>query len=217
MAREFAFAKQLKISQAQQYMLIAVLMAGIVVGVSVGMMVKMISGIDFSANVIAKEEESVAKYEKMLENVSILRNKIVDGLANDAALKSVAREKETALQVIPDALPAYKNEEALLASLNKIFQVSDWEPENIQPTGEESEYGIDGMRSIGVSMAIETDAATVMRVLDNINRSIREFDINQAKIEWSGSDSLSFRAQATAYYTDPSALVEKNTTMRRDN
>lgn len=214
--KEVAIGKRLKISQAQEYMILAVLAAAAIVGAAVSLSIKMISGINFSAKVIAEEEKSVAKYEAMVKNVNTLRDSIVGELAEDEALKSVAGEGGTALQVIPDALPAYKNEEALLASLNKIFKVSNWEPENIQPSGAASEYGIEGMDSIGVSLTIEANAETVTTVLNNINRSIREFDINQAKIEWNGTDSLSVKASATAYYTTPAALEETTIKMKRE-
>lgn len=47
-----------------------------------------------------------------------------------------------------------------------------------------------------------------MNTLSNIERSIREFNIERATIEWGGDESLILQAQATAYYMG-SSKVEK--------
>ena len=63
---------------------------------------------------------------------------------------------------------------------------------------------------MGVSLSVEADASFTKKVLDNIERSIREFDISKATIEWSGDNTLSLRAQAVAYYMDRTNFVESN-------
>lgn len=123
----------------------------------------------------------------------------------------------SALRVIPDALPAYKNEEALLASLNKLFLLSDWEPETLSPSGNTESAGFgQNLNAISVSLSVESSSDTTMRVLSNIERSIREFDIKRATIEWGGSDSLVLNAQATAYYTDASTISESPKVIKVD-
>ncbi len=123
----------------------------------------------------------------------------------------------SALRVIPDALPAFKNEEALLASLNKLFLDSGWQPESLSPGGDSSRMEtleiLPGLNALGVSLSVEADASVTKKVLDNIERSIREFDISKATIEWSGDNTLSLRAQAVAYYMDRTNFVESNTTI----
>ena len=123
----------------------------------------------------------------------------------------------SALRIIPDALPSYKNEEALLASLNKLFILSDWEPENLSPSGntESASFG-QNLNAISVALSVESSSDTTMRVLNNIERSIREFDIKRATIEWGGSDSLVLNAQATAYYTDVSTISESPKVIKVD-
>lgn len=126
----------------------------------------------------------------------------------------------SALRLIPDALPSRGNDEALLSSLNKIFQISDWPPESLSPTGSSSENGMDGLNSIMVNLSMQTDAEVVYRVLDNVEHSIREFNIERATIE-SGYDSegkptLDLRANAAAYWIDPVELNEKTKTIPVD-
>lgn len=121
----------------------------------------------------------------------------------------------SALRIIPDALPAFKNEEALLSSLNKIFIISGWEPESLSPTGttNAANFGTN-LNTFSVRLSVEADSATTLRVLDNIERSIREFNIERATIEWGGDNSLILYAQATAFYMNPSTLAETTRTIK---
>lgn len=119
----------------------------------------------------------------------------------------------SALRVIPDALPAQKNTEALMASLNQIFIVSNWEPENLAPRDDRIDVNVDGVEAIPVTLRVEGDGTTVLRVLDNIERSIREFNIRTAVIEWN-SAGVSLQAQANAYYLDEIPTLEVDKTLR---
>lgn len=118
----------------------------------------------------------------------------------------------SALRVIPDALPAQANEEALMSSLNQIFNISNWEPESLSPSGNTT-AGSEGISNIPVSLSVEANSDTTMRVLNNIERSIRTFDLQTATISWSSNNFLTLRSQGTAYYTENSDIVESNTTV----
>lgn len=121
----------------------------------------------------------------------------------------------SALRIIPDALPSFRNEEALLASLNKLFLESDWQPESLSPGGLATSNNLPkGLNALSVSLSIEANSGTTMSVLHNIERSIREFNIENATIEWSGEDTLSLRAAATAYYMNPSSIVQSKQTIK---
>lgn len=125
----------------------------------------------------------------------------------------------SALRVIPDALPAYRNEEALLASLNKLFKVSNWEPESLSPSDDviEDIKPVEGVNPLSVNVSVDADSGTATNVLHNIERSIREFNIERATIEWGGNSTLKIQAQATAYYIDRAAIVESTKTMTGGN
>lgn len=120
----------------------------------------------------------------------------------------------SALRVIPDALPSTANSLALGASLNKIFQVSEYEPDGIVP-GTEEESSLPGIGSINVSLKIEASTATTMKVLDNLEKSIREINIKTAKIEMRG-ETLKVEASAEAFYTEPATLNEVVEEVRGD-
>ncbi|MBQ3445310.1 hypothetical protein IJG29_01105 [Candidatus Saccharibacteria bacterium] len=288
MAKEVAILKRAKISKAQQYMILSVLGASMVLGLAVSMIMKYTNQISFNAKVIAEEDKTIVQYSDAIKNIGIckkpagsvytdeelrkcnpdsidttqvpntLRYNILNTLAANEALNAVPKEdtsscvnsetgknytyeeleenyteaSETgttaelmaaseliqncsALRIIPDALPAFKNEEALLASLNKIFIVSGWSPESLSPSGTSgvAAFG-QNLNTISVRLAVEANAGTTKKVLDNIERSIREFNIQRATIEWSSSDTLSLQAEATAYYVTPSVLVETSKTIR---
>lgn len=118
----------------------------------------------------------------------------------------------SALRVIPDALPAQANEEALMASLNQVFIISGWEPEALSPSGD-IKNDTAGLSTIPISLSVQADTATTMRVLDNIEKSIRTFELQTATISWSGDRFLALESQGTAYYTEDSGVAESNQTV----
>ncbi len=287
MAKEIAIGKRAKISEAQQYMILSVLGASLVLGAAISLTVNFVHHIVFNAKVIATEEASIASYTDVIKTTGVcqapkgntyskeelqkcnpdeieaeqvpgtLRANVLINLAANQALNSVPKEGNSicqnpetnkqytfaeldkirkgatttqqlnaasqlikscsALRIVPDALPAFYNEEALLASLNKLFYLSNWTPESISPSEETSSAEeVAGLNPITVNLAVETDTGTTMTVLSNIERSIREFNIGKATIEWKDNNTLSLQAQANAYYTSPSTILEKDTTIRQE-
>ena len=285
MAKEVAISKRAKISQAQKYMLIAVLGTGAVLGVAIALVMHFVSQISFNAKVLAEQDDAIAAYSTAIKSIGIckkpsgenytdeelkrcnpdsidvttipgtLRANILEGMAANEALNSVPKESSpscvnsetgksytyeemetiydeaetteeimaaseliqvcSALRIIPDALPAYKNEEALLSSLNKIFLLSNWEPETLSPTGTSAEAGFGtNLNSMSVRLAMDANTATTMSVLSNIEKSIREFNVERATIQWSSNDTLILQAQATAYYMTPTTLTESSKVIR---
>ena len=112
----------------------------------------------------------------------------------------------SSLRVIPDALPSRKNDAALLSSINKIFDITGFEPEGLAPNKTSQASPIAGLQIIPVSISVKKDAADTTRLLQNMERSIRAFSFQTAKITWYGEDEgkpmLDLSAQAFAFYTD---------------
>lgn len=105
----------------------------------------------------------------------------------------------SALRVIPDALPAQKNTEALMASLNQIFILTGWEPERLAPRDDIVSSNVNGVSVIPVSLRVEGAGPEVMATLLNVEHSIRQFDITSATVEWTNR-GISLQAAANAYY-----------------
>lgn len=283
--KEVAISKRLKISQAQQMMLLAVLGAAIVLGVALSLSLRFVKQIAFNAKVLGEEGKAVEAYSNMIRNVGVcvkpkgavysadelkkckpneielsqvpntLRTMIMQKVAADEGLGSVLRDDKkncidpetqknytyekmdkmykeaegeealtrasnlikscSALRLIPNALPAFRNEEALMASLNKIFIVSKVEPESIAPNdvamvgGDEQQKDHDRLREIRLSLSAESDGEGILRLMGNIERSIREFSIDRLTIEWGGSGGgLTMNSSVTAFYVEPSSLNE---------
>ncbi len=143
-------------------------------------------------------------------------NRIYQNATNDEEREVALQALKicSALRVIPDALPAQKNTEALMASLNQLFLVSQWEPVSIAPRDETVVVDdVAGVEAIPVTFRVEGDGATIIRVLKNIDRSIREFDITSASIEWNNR-GLSLQARANAFYLDDFWELETIKTVR---
>lgn len=120
----------------------------------------------------------------------------------------------SSLRVISDALPAQKNVEALMASLNQLFIVSKWEPENIAPRDETViDEDITAAEIIPVTFRVTGSGPTVINVINNIDRSIRNFDITSATVEWTNA-GISLQARANAYYLDSFWQLETTKTVR---
>ena len=289
-AKDVSTGKRAKISQAQQYMILAVLGASLFLGSAIAVVLHSINKISFSASVIAAQDQSIVELSDAIKNIGIctkpsgkvysdtelnncnpdsvtassvpntLKSNILENLASNTALASVPNdgnsdclnpqtgknytyqelqdkynEAETdealgaaseliktcsALRIIPDALPAFKNEEALLASIDKIFRATGTEPESLSPASDiydEDEgwapFGTN-LYTAPVNLSIEADTGTVNTLLDNIERSIRNFNINQATIQWSGDSTINFEAGAKAFYMAPSTLTIIDTSIR---
>lgn len=118
----------------------------------------------------------------------------------------------SALRVIPDALPAQQNTEALMASLNQIFILAGVEPDRLAPQDTVVESVIDGVSAIPVSLQLSGSDAGVMIALDALERSIREFDVTTATIEWT-TRGLSLNATANAYFLSAKPIVEETETI----
>ena len=285
MAKEIAIGKRAKISQAQEYMLLAVVGASIFLGVAISMIKFFVKQISFNAGVIVEQDQSIVAYSDAIKNIGIckspsgavytneelkkcnpdsvavssvpgtLRANIIEKMAANEALNSVPKESTSecinpgtgknytyaemnayykdaksdeqmiaaseliqscsALRVIPDALPAFRNEEALLSSLNKIFIMSGWEPDAISPTGSSAPSSLGThLNTFSVNLVVEADSAVTVGFLDNIEKSIREFNIERATIEWASNNTLVLQAQATAFYMTPSSLTESSKTIK---
>ncbi|MBQ6354806.1 hypothetical protein IJJ18_00020 [Candidatus Saccharibacteria bacterium] len=244
-----AISKRIKISKAQQTILLIVLGAAVGVGICLSMSIHFVKYISFNGKVINAKNKAISNYETTLKNVETLKTNILEDMANNPDLESVARQSQSdcrtssgkkidyrkkyeeeqdedkkayyldmvkmcsSLRVIPDALPAKQNVEALLASLNQIFIESDWDPESLAPSENDEESLVEGVVPIPVTLSVESDSKKTLTVLNNIERSIRTFDITSATVEWSGKDKLSLQANAIAYYLEQTGIKETTETV----
>lgn len=121
----------------------------------------------------------------------------------------------SSLRVIPDALPAYQNIEATMASLNQLFLSAGVEPESMTVNNSSPAYSASAnkLQTIGLSWSANTSTAEVQAFLTDLERSIREFNINTAVFEWSNDQQLSIQTRDTAYYANPATINETSATV----
>ncbi len=274
-----AQGKRAKISKAQQYTMLEVLGASLVLGTCIVFAIFLIKYIKFNTTIISEKNDAIAAYDQTIRNVGIcvdtdkngrlndkeledckpnevslekvvgsLRYNVLSTMAQNEDLESVARlrnencydvngeridfqklyelstdehEKQqylqsskicSALRVIPDALPAQKNTEALMASLDQIFILTGWEPERLTPRDDVVRNEIEGVDVIPVTLRVEGPDSTVMSVLNNIEKSVREFNISSATAEWT-NQGISLQASAHAYFLSEIPEIETTKTL----
>lgn len=284
-------SKGLKISKAQEYVMLAVLLTSLLLGFTFAMGKHMIESISFNKDVISEKDTAVRNYSDTIKNVGVcvapsgavysdselencnpdevsvdsisgtLKYNILNNLAANDSLNAVPKDSDTscintatgknytykelmeeynnasddsksaasqkmktcsALRIVPDALPSYRNEEALLASLNKIFNITEITPESLTPgdSGDEDDVPED-LLGINVNLNVEQNMALTQAFLKNLDKSIREFNISRATFEWSsnedGTEGLEFSATATAYYVAQGGLSTDTVTVDPEN
>lgn len=282
-----ATSKKLKISKAQEMVLLAVLLTSLLLGATIALSRHFIEQIGFNIQVISAKDTAVQNYSDTIKNVGVceapkgtiysedelkkcnpdqveisnvqgsLRYNILNNLAANEALNAVPNDENSecinsetgknytyeelkkrydeaddearatasnllktcsAVRIVPDALPSYRNEEALLASLNKLFIISGFQPDSISPNDSySSTTANNNLLGIDVNLNVDATVAETQNVLSNVEKSIREFYVDRATFEWSSSQSqgeqLTLSATATAYYVDKAGLQTTNVTI----
>jgi hypothetical protein len=166
-------------------------------------------GLEASARDVQQEcklsDGSIIDFEAELERASAERRPVIEELMRQCS----------ALRVIPDALPAVYNDVALMASLNKIFLESGVEPESLSPADSgQAAVGTTGVGAIGVNLRVEDEAVKALGLLNNIEISIRAFDVQRITIEWKGGSQISLRGTANAFYMNSRTVETRTLTIK---
>lgn len=151
----------------------------------------------------------------------------------DGGLVDVSNDIElartcSALRVIPDALPSVENSVAVYASLNKLFLMTEIngqtgvvEPDSISPGGNSKTDEKTGLSTIPVNLSIRENGSTTKAILDTIERSIRNFDIQNVTISWWGGNGdngeIELRGSAVAYYSGAVEATKKSEVIYADD
>lgn len=125
----------------------------------------------------------------------------------------------SALRVVPDALPGQENPEATVASLNQIFLLSNIEPESLSvkeiDTSDEELLAEADRLSLGiipVAFEVKSPSGAIQTLLENMEISIRTFNITRATFEWSNG-ALEVKANANAYFANGLTVRELTKTV----
>lgn len=123
----------------------------------------------------------------------------------------------SSLRVVPDALPASRNDAALLSSINQIFIESGLSPDALSPSKNSVQTPIASLETIPVAISLKDDVVNTTRLLQNLEKSIRAFSFRTATISWKeeddGKQKLELSAQAIAFYTNRITASENKKTI----
>ena len=281
---EAAVGKRIKISKIKQQMMLAVLGASLIFGVSVVFCIFFVKYIIFNTTVINEKDKAISNYYVAIKNAGVcqpkdksgkfsdkdleqcdpndidvtsipdtLRYNVLIGMTENNNLESVARESQqvcydsegkkrdfskeylnaktdsertekmnmlkmcSSLRVIPDALPAQKNDPALLGSMNQIFLLTGFQPESLAPSVTAEASPISGIEVIPVSVSVENTTLATTLLLQNMEKSIRSFSFQSATITWEGEAQgqprLKLQGSAFAFYTNQINASETSKTV----
>ena len=254
--KEVAIKKRAQIDQATQIMLVAVCLASMALGCAAVLSVHFVKWMGFNAKVMGEQDAVIKDFKEIQKNMEVLAMN-VDALSENEDLEVMARTREnrcmgpdgrlinlrgeiglsrtcSALRVIPDTLPSVQNEEAVYASLNRLFletkneDGSPVEPEAISPgsgsnSGSSSQLP-EGLSVVPVTLLIRDTATTAKAVLSTIESSIRGYDVVSAMITWRGgsdggavAEQIELRGNAAAYYSVPTEAILKQRTIYADD
>lgn len=102
--KEVAILKRAKISEAQQYVLLAVLGASIFLGAAASLVMHFVNKISFNINVIAEEERAIAEYSDAIKKLGVCRAP-AGSVYTDAELASCIPD-EIDVSMVPGTLRA---------------------------------------------------------------------------------------------------------------
>ncbi len=251
MAKEVAIQKRAQIDKATRHMLFAVCGAAIILGCAAVLSVYFVKWMIFNGKVIGEKTAVIKDYKTTQENVKKLAANVsalsadedleviarerktgcidVDGNTVDMSEDIELARVCSALRVIPDALPSTNNDVAVYASLNKLFLVTydesgnPVEPEAIAPGGTNVSPPnlVKGLGVVPVNLSIKNTSSTTKSVLDTVERSIRNFDIQAATIAWrsneeTGIDEIELQGSVAAYYSTSVKATLKTKTVYAD-
>lgn len=216
------------IARVNRNMFVWVAIVSAILGVSVVGSTILVQRIMFMQRVIDAKNKTLSTLEANNKAIPKLEDNVRALNSNQALMDSRAKETDEPLQVILDALPSEANSLALGASLQNVLLtgVSGITVESITVnpvTGVES-LSMSGTKTISSSstsvptisfrFSIRGQIASLVEVLQRMEKSIRVIDTKMVKIESQGSAQV-LTVDGVAYY-QPARVVElKKTTVKQ--
>jgi hypothetical protein len=227
MAQEVAIKKVQAISKAGRNMFIAVALASVVVGFSIVGSIFLIQKMMFNAKVIGEKQKTSDILHKNNEAIGKLASE-VKILESNSNLQSVTTNSDSnALRTIPDALPSVNNPISLGSSVMvKLLKVEGTDIESFRldststasveeevteetaetAEGAESTVMVQNLHEIGFKFEVSGDADSILKVIQNLERSIRQIDITVMEITYNAAGTLTLTASARAYYVSAPSI-----------
>ena len=216
---DVALRKRQQIAKANRTMFLWVAGASALVGMAVVVSISLSQKLLFNQRVISKKQTAASTLAANIKTFPELKNNIRALDSNQALLDSRAKEQDTALQAVLDALPATVNGTALGSSLQNVLLKQD----GVTLESLSVDDGADGATSDTAAVAAtgntipftfvvsidSSDTSKLLELLERLERSIRAIDIQSLSMEMSDK-SIKMTVQASASY-EPAQTIELQT------
>ena len=220
-AADPALRKRQQIAKANRMMFLWVAGVSVIVGIALVLSIFLVQKLLFNEQVLGKKNETVRTLTDNNKIVGQLKDNARVLNTNQNLLDSRAKEEDTALQAILDALPSEPNSSALGSSLQNILLPGDGiqvesltvEPvAGVEGTSESQNATSNGENSIGFNFSVSAPSDKIdslRELLRRLEKSIRAIDVQTTAIEMQGS-RITLTASAFAYY-EPTKSIELKT------
>jgi hypothetical protein len=216
--------KRQQISRANRVMFLWIAVISVIVGVSLVLVVFLTQRIWFGEKVITEKNKTVSVLKNNLANVNDLRDNIRVLNTNQDLASTKLNDSDDPIQSVLDALPADANSTALASSLQtkllagvpnitietiNVDPVSGVETNAADADTSASDTSVAGSNQISFNFSVSTSAASydaLRQVLENIEKSIRPFNITNIDVEGQGTKVL-MTASGISYY-EPAQTIQ---------
>lgn len=220
-AADPALRKRQQIAKANRMMFLWVAGVSVIVGIALVLSIFLVQKLLFNEQVLSKKNETVRTLTDNNKIVGQLKDNARVLNTNQNLLDSRAKEEDTALQAILDALPSEPNSSALGSSLQNVLLPGDGiqvesltvEPvAGVEGTSASESTTASGENTIGFTFSVSAPSDKIdslRELLRRLEKSIRAIDVQTATIEMQGS-RITLTASAVAYY-EPTKSIELKT------
>lgn len=211
-AKKASLKKTSLIAKANKNMFVWVAIVSVVLGITVVGSIILAQRIIHMDKVISYKSKTLDNINSNIKSVSTLTDNIRVLSTNQALISSKARPTDETLQVILDALPSEANSLALGASFQDVLLSTATGATvnsiSVSPVaGVESSSSTSGSRktssyslpSISFSFSVKGSIDQILKVLNNLEKSIRVLDTQVITIENQNTD-LVMTVTGVAYY-----------------
>ncbi len=218
-ANSAAIRKRAQIARANRTMFLWIAASSAIVGAGLVVSYFLLQSLVYNEKVLFEKSNTVSVLNQNNNNAEELQNQVLILDTNEALASVKANEDDQSIQVVLDALPAEANSLALGASLQSklLAGVSGLTIDSLQiepVAGVEtlangrvvSGNAPQGSNAITFRFSVTGDQKALRKVLNNLERSIRQIDISTLRIESQGTKQTMV-VQAQAYY-EPAQIVE---------
>ena len=216
---------------------IIVVMTAVFAGIMLVLALFLIRSAIFNAQLLAERDKALENFSQTQDNINDLRKK-VDSLKTNENLEFLAGEKGiecyddngelireytkisqaqscSSIRTLNDAIPLKRNDEKTLAEVNRLLSAAGVSLDKLSMNNDEKvKTNIANARTMAIEVAFTGSAEQIKRALQNLEKSIRQFDVREINVSAQNGGKLRADTKITAYYTTEAAADIQEKTMK---